>query len=303
MSTYISNAFVQQYSDTFHILAQQKVSRLERFVTRQSGLIVGASFVIDRLAKGGSVRNKPRHADLNYQNLENDRRYGDMVDVYSADLIDKFDKLKLLIEPTNSYTQNLISAVNRDKDSLIVQALGASVRTDSGTSALGAGQKIAVGGTGLTLAKLRQAKLLLDDAQMDDTDFFSMMGTNMAGMDINPPAYILVCRAKDIDNLLGDTTVTSSDYNAIKALVNGTINTYMGFKFVILPTTNFETGSSSDTFVYAYAPKSVKWGVGQDVSSAIDWLPTKQSWQVCATASYGCARAEDEGVVQIAVST
>ena len=93
---------------------------------------------------------------------------------------------------------------------------------------------------------------------MDDTDFFSMMGTNMAGMDINPPAYILVCRAKDIDNLLGDTTITNSDYNAIKALVNGTINTYMGFKFVILPTTNFETGSSSDTFVYAYAPKAVK---------------------------------------------
>ena len=127
MSTYISNAFVQQYSDTFHILAQQKNLTLRAFCYSRIRLNCWCVFVIDRLAKGSAVRNKPRHSDLNYQNLENDRRYGDMVDVYSADLIDKFDKLKLLIEPTNAYTQNLISGVNRDKDALIVQALGAAV--------------------------------------------------------------------------------------------------------------------------------------------------------------------------------
>lgn len=302
MSTFISNAFVQQYADNFTVLAQQSKSRLENLVRRRSGNVIGSSFVIDTLGKASDYTNKPRHADLTYANIENQRRYGDMIDAYAAELIDEMDKIKLLIEPSNPYIRQLIAAINRRKDAIIIKALGAAVRTDSGTTALPAGQKIAVGGTGLTIAKLRQAKLLLDDAQMDDGAFYQQYGVSSDAQGA-PPSYIMVCRPKDIDNLLGDTTVTSSDYNTIKALVNGTLNTFMGFKFVTLPSTTFEAGTASDTLTYAYAPKVMEWGVGIDTQSMLERIPQKDAYQAMAKGSFGCARSEDEGVVQIATLT
>jgi hypothetical protein len=71
--------------------------------------------------------------------------------------------------------------------------------------------------TGLTVAKLITANRILQNADLlDDT-----------------APRVLVCTAYEIENLLNTTKVTSADYNTIKALVNGTVDTFMGFKFVI----------------------------------------------------------------------
>ena len=303
MSNSIDIAFVNQYQDMFHTTASQRVSRLESFTRRKPGNVVGESFSVDILGTTEADFNRSRHADLTYANLQNSRRFADMVDLTKAELIDSMDKIKLLIEPTNAYNQELISAINRGKDKTIINALGGAVRTTSGTSALPSGQKITAGGTGLTLAKLRQAKVLLDDAEMDDSDWFVRTGNHMNKQDewgnLSQPAYVLACTTKQIDNLLADSTVTNSDYNSVKALVAGTINTFMGFYFVRLPSSQMPL-SGSDTLVYAYAPKAIEYGIGMDVNSSIERIPQKDAWQVLAKASVGAARAEDAGVVEIA---
>lgn len=302
MSYSIDNAFVTQFQDMFHVTAQQRVSRLENLVRRKPGNVTGEAFSIDVLSTTEADFNRSRHSDLAYANLQNFRRFADMVDLTKAELIDDMDKLKLLIEPTNAYNDGLISAVNRGKDKVIINALLGSVRGTSGSTALPSGQIITAGGTGLTLAKLRQAKVLLDEAEMDDSDWFSRTGTAMSKQDPNgnlaAPAYVVVCTTKQIDNMLADSSVTSHDYNTIKALVAGTINTFMGFMFVRVPATQLPLVSGENQCV-AYAPKAVEYGIGRDVSAQIERIPTKDAWQVLAKASVGAARAEDAGVVQI----
>lgn len=43
---------------------------------------------------------------------------------------------------------------------------------------------------------------------------------------------ILVCTQRQLNALLDDDHVSSADYNSVKALVNGTIDSFYGFKFV-----------------------------------------------------------------------
>jgi hypothetical protein len=91
------------------------------------------------------------------------------------------------------------------------------------------GQIIAEAGTGrFTIAKLRQAKEILD----------------LADVDPSLPRHIVV-GPKQITDLLGTTEVTSSDFNTVKALASGDINSFLGFNFVV--SNRLAVGSSSET--------------------------------------------------------
>lgn len=302
MSFTVNQAFVTKFAEDFHVLAQQSVSRLENLVRRRPGTIVGESFTIETLAQAVATVNRGRHTDLTYNNMAHARRFADMQDLTSAELLDSMDKIKLLADPMNSYSQNLVSAINRGKDNIIINAALGSVRTTAGGVALPAGQKIVAGGTGLTVAKLRQAKMLLDDAEMDDSDFFRNRGLAMAKQEafgnLASPSYIMVCTTKQIDNMLADSDVKSADYNSIKALVSGSINTYMGFMFIRVPS-NFLPLDGSTRSAFAFAPRAIEFGIGLDTNAKMDYLAHKDSWQCLAKGSFGAARAEDAGVVQI----
>lgn len=303
MSYQIDQAFITQFQDMFHMVGQQRQSRLENLVRRYPGTVVGEAFTIDVLGTTEADQNPARHADLVYADLDQERRFADMNDFRKAELIDEFDKLKLLIQPQNQYNETLIAAVNRAKDRQIINAALGAVRTKtSGSIALPAAQKIAAGGTGLTIAKLRQAKILLDDAEMDDSEFFARTGISMAKQELAGnlamPSYVIVCTTKQIDNMLADTSVTSADYNTVKALVSGSINTFMGFMFIRVPSSMLPVASTTRSIV-AYAPRAIEYGVGLETQGRLDYVPHKDSWQIMAKGSFGAGRAEDRGVVQI----
>lgn len=309
MSFTIDQAFIDQFADMFHVVAQQKRSRLEPYVNNR-GSVQGRAFTIDVL--GTTTYNEviQRHGDTPLNPGNETRRFADMRDGEApADLIDRLDQLKLLIQPQSEYVRNQIAALNRFKDVVISNALLGSVRTTSGTSALPGAQQIANGGTALTLTKLRQARERLDDAEQDSTEFFQQMGVREAstfapgGFGQGMPSYVLVVTPKQISDLLADTTATSADYNSIKALVDGSINTFMGFRFVSVSTTSGVLPKASTIrSCIAYAPHAVHFGKGKDASAIINQRPDKRNaWQVYSDISVGAGRAEDAGVVQIDV--
>lgn len=308
--TTLTDAFVAQFADTFYTLGQQKRSRLEQRVRRKPGSIVGQSFTIDTIGAVEASVGFARGADLVYADPAIGRRIATMQDPKVPVLVDDDDKLKMIIEPTNPLVTAALAGINRFKDKMILAALTGNVTTMTGgafgttaSSALPAAQKIAVGGTGLTLAKLRAAKALLDDAEQDASEFFQMSGLQMAKQDgygnLAMPSYVLVCTAQQIDNLLSDSTVTSEDYNSVKALVSGSINTFMGFEFVRVPAA-FLAKVSTSRFCVAYSPNAIEYGVGRDASALVERIPQKDGYQILAKASIGAGRAEDAGVVEIA---
>lgn len=293
MSFSITEAFVNQYANNFYELGQQTMSRFSPCVMMEGG-IVGQSKSVERVGQQDAYDINSRHADTQYVNTPHSRRWIDLSDKGWADLVDEMDQIRLLADPKSKYPRLAVYALNRAKDDIIYAAIRGSARTGTGTTALPTAQKIVEGGTGLTLAKLLTAKELLDAAEVGD-------GAEEAAMAASGQAriYSRTCAvsARQLTNLLGTTEIKSSDYNTVKALSEGKVDEFLGFKFI---RSERLAKTSTTRFCVAWARQSVVLGTGKDIVTSIDTLPTKNySVQVYARMSIGAVRVEDEGVVEI----
>lgn len=282
MSQYITEAFVEQFADNFKHLAQQKTSRLESAVTVESG-IRGMSKSINRLGQRTAARRLTRHGDTPINDQPHSTRYVDLFDWEDGDMIDDQDKIRMLVDPTSDYVNAMVSALNRAKDDVIISALGGNARASTGNIALPAGQIIAVGGTGLTKAKIIQAKKLFRANEADEE----------AGEEL----YIGYS-AEALEDVLSDTTLTSADFIAVRMLQEGTLKgTWMGFRWI--PSQRF-VASGGTRSLYAWAKSGVTLGVGENIMTRIGEDPGKGfNVRTYAKMSLGAVRVEEEKVVQI----
>jgi len=288
MSIEITGAFVQQYHDNVMHLAQQKGSRLRGSVMVENN-IVGKSDFVDRIGKSSAQKKTSRHGDTPLVNTPHSRRRLTLTDYEWADLIDKLDQVRLLINPESAYAMAGAWAMGRSMDDEIITAANGTAFGSSGTDdagataiALPAAQKIAVAATGLTIAKLRTAAEILDAKEVDPEE----------------PRYI-VYSAKQRTNLLATTEVTSSDFNTVKSLVQGQIDTFMGFKFI--HSERLAVDASSDRLVLAYTQSAIRLGIGQEIVTRIDPRVDKSyATQVFLCMAIGAVRVEEEKVVEIA---
>lgn len=284
MSINIPVAHVEQYRDNVIMLAQQKGTRLAR-TCRNDGEVIGRSVYYDRIGATNASQVTTRHADTPLTNTPHSRRRADMTDWDWADLVDRVDRLRTIYDPTNFYALNGAFAIGRALDDVIIDAMGGSVyegQSGGTTTAFPSAQKIAAATAGLTLAKLISAREILDAAEVD-------------------PDYkrFLACTAEQISDLLNNTTVTSADYNNIKALVQGDINTFMGFEFI--RTERLDVDGSNDRLCYAYTEAAMGIGMGEELMVDIGPRRDKRNaTQVYVCASLACTRIEDAQIVQIA---
>ena len=201
MSTQVTTAFVQQYSANVQMLSQQMGSRLRDAVRVEN--MTGKNAFFDQVGKATAQKRTTRHADTPQIDTPHARRRVSLVDYEYADLIDDQDKVRMLIDPTSAYAMAAAAAMGRAMDDVIISAATGTAytgETGSTATALPAGQQIAAGGADMTVAKLREAKKILD----------------LSDVDPSIPRYIAV-GPNQIEALLGDTNVTSSDFNTVKA--------------------------------------------------------------------------------------
>jgi len=283
MSTQINTAFVQQFSANIQMLSQQMGSLLRDAVDSES--VNGEKAFFDQVGAASAVLRTSRHADTPLVDTPHSRRMVTMADYEYADLIDDQDKVRLLADPTSTYSRAAAAAMGRAMDDVIITAaLGtASTGKEGATStALPSGQKIAHGSAGLTIAKLLSAKELLDSNSVDPSI-----------------TRHIVVSPKQISDLLNNTTVTSSDFNTVKALAQGELNTFVGFNFIV--SNRLNTDSNSDRQVIAFASDGIKLAVGKEPSARIDERADKSyATQVYYCQSVGATRMEEDKVVEIA---
>lgn len=291
MSNQIPAWFSNAYSANVHVLGQQMASRLQATCRVESG-IVGQSKTVERIGKSEAYDIVSRHADTQYGNTPHSRRWIDLGDKAWAELVDELDKIKMLPDPTSPYVRMAVAAMNRKKDAIIYAASRGTARTGSGTQVLPSAQKIAHGSTGLTVAKLLAAKEILDANEVEAED------TGMSANGQSVSMRTIVTNTAGISDLLNTTEVKSSDYNTVKALAQGVMNDFLGFKFV-----RYEGiyVSGATKYAVAYGRNSVCLGIGADIRTSIDDMPGKnKAVQVYSRMSLGAVRVEDEGVVEIA---
>lgn len=285
MSTQIDAWRVEAYRRNVIMLSQQKGSRLQG-ACRVDGDIIGKRVYYDRIGPTAAVQMTSRHADTPLVNTPQTKRSATMADYNWADLVDKVDKLKIINDPTNPYAVNAAAAFGRTKDDVIIAAALGTAETGeggTGTQTLPSAQKIAHGSAGLTLAKLISAKEILMEADVDP----------------DLPQYCFYNGAM-LTDLLNDTTITSADYNTVKLLVEGKVDTFMGYKFI--HTERLTQDSTPNRQCIIMAQGAVGLGLPEDVMVKISERDDKNySTQVYVEMSLGAVRLEDEKVIEIAV--
>lgn len=301
MSLQIPIAFVDQFKANILLLSQQKPAKL-RGVCRPEA-VTGDTMYVERIGPKDAQKRGTRHGATPISDAAHTKRKLSMEDYdVPADLIDKPDKLKMLIDPQSVYVQNQTFSLNRAIDDVVITALGGSaygghtggttinyydsgecrcVNSDGAVVAAGTAHSNATE-TALTIPKLLTCKELLDDAEIDDER-----------------ARYFLTNPHNLNQLLNTTEVKSADYNTVKALAQGQIDSFMGFKFI--KSTRLATGTDTSCIrSYAFAQDAIVLAVAQeptvDVSVRNDLC---NSIQVYSTLSIGATRVEGPAVVSI----
>ncbi len=286
----IDAALVKQFNANIEILSQQKGSKLRNAVRLKTG-VVGETTYIDQIGKTDAVKRTTRHSDTPLVNTDYQRRKIDMVDYEWADLIDSADKLKMLADPTSEYSLNAAYALGRAMDDeIITQAFGTAYIGKAGgdSESFDSDNVVAVGSTGLTLAKLLAAKEILDTHDVDPEE----------------ERYIAVS-AKQIQDMLKVDEFISADYNTVKALVGGARLpfAFMGFTFIPVSANLLDTDTDSYRRVICWAKNGLGLAIGQDITTRVTERDDKSyATQVYAKISVGAARVDMDKVVEIKCS-
>lgn len=302
MSTNIVTFYVQQYAKTLNELVQQKMSRLRKYVTEDKYVGQAASPV----EQVGAVAMQPvtqRYGPMQRVDAPTNRRWVYPSDYDLPQLFDNFDKLRLLIDPKGKFVNNAHNAANRQFDDLIIAALGGVAQTGVAgatatslpASAVVSVQQGATAPTGLTVAKLRQAKMVLEqnEAYSDEEG------------DPGDPSSGLVCvaGARQLDNLMAEAQVISRDFNDQPVLEEGRVKRFLGITFVrserLATGTDDQAGTSTKVFVWQR--DGMHLGVWNDISTNISQRHDLQSepWQAYVFMTAGSTRLEEARVMQV----
>jgi len=289
--TNIPNHFTTQFDSNWKHLVQQKNSRLKEYCTLDS--IEGKEKSYNQLDATSMTQITDRSRETRITDQSMAKRWIRPLNYDCAKLVDEFDEQFLgeVVLPTSPIIQSHGAAYARTCDKIIIDALGGTAFTGTtGTTAtvLPAGQKIAanyvesgtVANSGLTIAKLRAAKFLFDSNEVDEEE-----------------ERILVVSAKQLQDLLRTTEVTSADYNTVRALVDGTLNTFMGFKFRRSQQLPLATDIRS---CFAYVKSGIvlaERGLKTHMDIRTD---LSHSLQIRSVASLAAVRMEEKKVVEIA---
>tara|TARA_R100000700_G_scaffold37519_1_gene47805 strand:+ start:12290 stop:13150 length:861 start_codon:yes stop_codon:yes gene_type:complete len=283
MSVNITTAFVEQYSANVQMLSQQMGSLLRGAVDVET--IKGKNAFFEQIGATTAQLRTSRHGNTPQIDMPHSRRRLSTAAYEWADLIDDADKVRMLIDPTSSYAKAAAAAMGRAMDDVIIAAALGTAKTgvSGGTdTALPSGQKVAHGSAGLTVAKLLSAKKILDQNSVD-------------------PSIKRFCivSPEQVEDLLNTTEVKSSDFNTVKALAQGDINSFLGFEFI---TSNRLTQDATpNRQVIAFASDGIKLGIGKDITARISERDDKSySTQVYYCMDIGATRMEEEKVVEIA---
>ena len=290
MSTQITNSFIQGFKQGIDILSQQRGSKLQNAVRNEMQSSKQDHY--DQISPTAVVQRTSRHGDTPLVNTPHSRRNVTLNDYEWADLIDRQDRLRLLNAPGNAYSTNAAYAMGRKKDELILDAFTKTQTTGELGAGGGAPDVNVVFGSAaasddgpITVEKLIEARTYLLSEDDTDEEMFCCL------------------TAYQVGQLLDDSRISSSDYNTVKALVAGQIDTFVGFKFIqvansVNPVNHGSAGSATSNRPVFFWKKSgivLSTGVGESGSSAriTERADKSYSTQIYYSASFGSARMEE----------
>lgn len=293
MLTQLPEHYQTDFADNWEHLVQQKESRLENKVRRAT--VKGKERTFSQLGKSKMRLITTRNGKTVASDTAMAKRWLRPKGYDEVTYIDQFDAIALgeLPAPESEHVTSHAAAAKRTLDEVIIAGLeGTAYIGEDGTTAvdLGSGQKVVVnyipGGTGsnsgLTLAKLTRAKYILDKNEVETEG-----------------RYFVLSAQQLSDLLVNVVEVKSSDYVNVKALVDGVVNRFLGFEFVMTELLTLTTATDVRTCI-AYQRDGIALGIGQEKTVKIDIrADLNHTIQIRTVLMIGATRLEEERVVLV----
>lgn len=293
------------YSNSVTMVAQQKLDRLQAAVTVIAA--TGEAQSTTDLFDAGEYQYGEARSRTNPQNpITGTRRWLMQPPVIeSGDHIDKEDKFATATDPTSTYVtihtnrvrrgvhdrtlgirKDAVSGLYLVADGGILGYANEGKRAQTQT-ALPAGQYVPVGGTGLTLDKLRAAKETLQK--------------NEFGMEDDDPLFCLITPTQN-DDLLGIAAASGANLNTfnIQQLQSGKPTSLLGINWIMTNRLPVSATANTVRLCPIFSKANIIRGVWQDITGDM-WNDTsaKNLPYVYVSAYVDCVRNQDKGVVVI----
>ena len=307
MSQEITEAMQKQYHSNYEHLYEQSTSELRKAV-RVESQEAEAKFW-NFIGSTSGTWHASRHEKTVRTDTPHTRRKCTLAFWSDADWVDEPDLVQVVSDPTSDYLKARVSSANRATDEKILEALGGTAYTGKeGTTAVnnydvgecrlmnGDGTWAVAGAnhsdttaTTLTVAKVADLGRIMDDANVPQNDRY------------------IVTNPYNKWKFLQETDVKTYDVNTTKALADGTLaNTFMGFKYIWLPTDRFTVEALNTTNVaincYAFHKSAILLSIGKDIGTKIDRLPDyNYSIQGYVSMMIGAVRLQGPGVIEFTI--
>ena len=273
MAVGISSAYVQLFDA--EVKQAYQASRALAGVTRERTNVEGNQVKFPKIGKGTATVRVPQ-TDVTPLNVTYSQVTASMSDYIAAEYSDIFHQAKVNFDERRELVQVVGNAIGRRMDQLVIDALNAAsspstVDTNVGGTA-----------TNLNLAKLLAAKKALD------------------AKNVPQEGRCMVIHANGLSALLDETELTSSDFATVKSLSRGELDTFLGFRFIMLGDRD-EGGLPlpSTRTSFAFHRDAVGLGISMNQKSEINYVPEKTSFLVSSMFSAGAIAIDDEGIVKI----
>jgi len=284
----IQDHHVIQFTRNVELLLQQKTARLAG--TTAIGSYVGEKAQV--ILQFGEVEMEDFDpgfgagqwkGDTVWSDIEHHQRWVFPSDKVLSLPISKPDPLRMLVDPRSPYAEAMRAAYAREVDDKIITAALGDAKTgryDDIQNTPFPSTQIIDDATGLTIEKLIDTKEMLIAADNDPAEerFFA-------------------CSESQLSDLLKNTKVQSIDYNTVRALVKGEIDTFVGFKFISTERLPLD-GTKRQCF--AWVKSGLHFATWNKLDFKADPRPDKNYvWQLWQHATIGATRTQEKKVVQV----
>jgi len=274
MAQNVTTAFVDLF-DSEVKQAYQAESLLRGTMRTRSG-VAGNTVKFPTIGKGVATLRVPQ-TDVTPLNVTYGRVTATMEDYIAAEYSDIFQQSHINFDERSELVQVVSKSIARRMDQIMIDALNVASGTSTVATTVGPG-----GNTDMNIEKLRATAKALNEKNVPSEGRYLLM------------------HATQLDSLLGEQEITSQDFAAVKALVQGEINTFMGFNILTMGDRD-EGGipKPSTRTCFAWHKDSMGYAESMAQKTEVNYVPEKTSFLVSSMFSAGSVAIDGEGIVKI----
>ncbi len=255
--------------------AYQKAGLLRRAVRVKTG-VNAATEKFRRYNRGVATPRLPQ-TDVTPMNVGYAEATATLGDWNAPEYTDVFDQAAVNFSEREVVAANIAGAIGRREDQLVLDQL------DTANPAPNVDTNVGGAATGLNMAKVRRALRLLNARAVPRNDRF------------------LVHSSAGLEQILGTTEATSSDFNTVKTLAVGEMNRFLHFEWIEMEDRD-EGGlplAGALRTNYAFHKTALGLAIGIDFRTEVNYVAEKTSWLANGLFKAGACVVDPQGVIEL----